>query len=93
MSAGLRGAERSWQNTTVELRIEQVTKRFGGHMALHEFSLVLKTGVLALLGPNGAGKSTLMNVLATVAEPTSGKLIWEGAEVRADAFAGHRAGR
>ncbi len=66
----------------MELRIDQVTKRYGGQVALHEFTLTLRPGVLALLGPNGAGKTTLMNILATVTEPSTGTLSWNGEEVR-----------
>jgi ABC-2 type transport system ATP-binding protein len=66
----------------VELRIDQVTKRYGSQVALHEFTLTLRPGVVALLGPNGAGKTTLMNILATVTEPSSGTLTWDGEEVR-----------
>ena len=70
------------QSKSVELRIEQVTKRYGSQVALHEFTLTLRPGVVALLGPNGAGKTTLMNILATVTEPSSGTLTWDGEEVR-----------
>ncbi len=66
----------------MELRIDQVTKRYGSQVALHEFTLTLRPGVVALLGPNGAGKTTLMNILATVTEPSSGTLSWNGEEVR-----------
>ncbi len=68
----------------LELRIEQVTKRYGKHVALHPFTLTLRPGVLALLGPNGAGKTTLMNILATVTEPSSGSLAWNGVDVGRD---------
>ena len=66
----------------MELRIDQVTKRYGQLVALHEFTLTLRPGVVALLGPNGAGKTTLMNILATVTEPSSGTLTWDGEDVR-----------
>ena len=51
---------------------------------LRDFSLDLSPGVLGLLGPNGAGKSTLMRILATVAEPTTGTVTWNGNDVVAE---------
>ena len=64
------------------LDLESVTYRYrGGHVALADVSLSLRTGIIGLLGPNGAGKSTLMRILATLARPTSGKVHWNGADV------------
>ncbi|WP_327204741.1 ABC transporter ATP-binding protein [Paenibacillus sp. DMB20] len=42
----------------------------------------LKPGIVGLLGPNGAGKSTLMKILATVSQPTSGTVTWNGTDIR-----------
>ena len=66
----------------MELKIESVSKRYRGDvLALSDFSLTLKPGVLGLLGPNGAGKSTLMRILATVTRPTSGQVRWNGSDI------------
>ncbi|MGB0835277.1 MAG: ABC transporter ATP-binding protein [Psychrobium sp.] len=46
--------------------------------ALHNLSLTSHVGVLGLLGPNGAGKSSLMRILATLKQPTSGEVLWQG---------------
>ncbi len=47
------------------LRVENVSKRFGPTIALHNINLHLRKGeVLGLLGDNGAGKSTLIKILA-----------------------------
>ncbi|MCB9111727.1 MAG: ABC transporter ATP-binding protein [Anaerolineales bacterium] len=48
---------------------------------LRDFDLELKPGVIGLLGPNGAGKSTLMRMLATITQPTEGKIEWNGVDI------------
>jgi ABC-2 type transport system ATP-binding protein len=50
-------------------------------VALRNFTLELKPGVLGLLGPNGAGKTTLMSILATITRATGGQVIWNGIDV------------
>lgn len=55
------------------IEVDELTHRYGDHVALHEVSLRVDEGeCLALLGPNGAGKSTLVDVLATIRAPTEG---------------------
>lgn len=46
--------------------------------ALRDVSLRIERGVLGLVGPNGAGKTTLLRILATLLEPTSGVVTWDG---------------
>jgi ABC-type multidrug transport system ATPase subunit len=66
----------------MRLVIEAVSKRYGRSVwGLREFSLTIGPGVLGLLGPNGAGKSTLMRILATVTQPTAGRVSWDGADL------------
>lgn len=55
------------------LRLERVSKNFGGLPALNQVSFAVPRGlVTALIGPNGAGKSTLINCVTGVLEPNSG---------------------
>lgn len=57
------------------LKLEQVTKRFGGLVANHQLTFELRQGeVLGLIGPNGAGKSTCFNLITGVYPLTSGDI-------------------
>lgn len=61
----------------MQLTVENLSKNYrGGVQALRSVQLSLKPGVLGLLGPNGAGKSTLMRILATITQPSSGRVLW-----------------
>ena len=58
------------------LRIEKLTKSFGGLTAVSSVSLSVNKGALVgIIGPNGAGKTTLFNLLTGIYTPTSGKII------------------
>lgn len=64
------------------LRLEGVSKNFGGLPALQDVSFAVPTGRLtALIGPNGAGKSTLINCMTGVLPPTSGSIRFQGSEI------------
>ena len=58
-----------------------VSKAYGSTKALLPTDLVLHPGVVGLLGPNGAGKSTLLTLLATVQQPTTGRIVVSGHDV------------
>lgn len=65
----------------MELVIHDLSKRYGSQWALHEVSLRCGPGMIGLVGPNGAGKTTLMRMVATLIEPTSGSVRWNGLDV------------
>jgi D-xylose transport system ATP-binding protein len=65
------------------LRLEAISKRFGAVQALAEVDFECESGeVVALVGDNGAGKSTLVKVIAGTNPADSGRIIFDGAEVR-----------
>ncbi len=58
------------------LRVESVSKRFGGITANQDVSFEVGAGkIVGLIGPNGAGKTTMFNCIAGYAPPTTGE-IW-----------------
>lgn len=55
------------------IRVENLTKKFNGFVAVDNITFSVKNGELfGLLGPNGAGKTTTINMLSTLLKPTSG---------------------
>lgn len=66
----------------VLLDLRSITQRFGGLIANSDVSVMVNRGeILGLIGPNGAGKSTLFNIIAGAYPPTSGSIIFEGADI------------
>ena len=64
------------------LRVEQVSKRFGGLLALDRASLLAPAGrITALIGPNGAGKTTLFSIIAGFAPPSAGRIVYDGVDI------------
>ena len=73
-----------WKDPQAEpyIRLEQVTKSFGGFVAVDSVSLkIYKSELFCLLGGSGCGKSTLLRMLAGFEEPTSGKIYIDGVDV------------
>ncbi len=63
------------------LRVEELTKKFPGVLAVDRLSFSLGTGeLLAVLGENGAGKSTLTKMISGVIPPDSGRIVLDGRE-------------
>jgi len=61
------------------LRIENLSKSFGGLMAVSEVSFEVEAGtVVGLIGPNGAGKTTVFNLITGNYRPDSGSVIFDG---------------
>lgn len=64
------------------LRVVDVSKRFGGLLALDRASFTAETGqITALIGPNGAGKTTLFSIIAGFQSANEGRVVYDGAEI------------
>jgi branched-chain amino acid transport system ATP-binding protein len=61
------------------LSVRNVTRRFGGIVAIDHVSLEVEKGqIVGLIGPNGAGKTTLFNVVTRLYRPDAGELDFDG---------------
>ena len=64
------------------LKLENVTKRFGGLMAVNNVNLEIHPGeLIGIVGPNGSGKTTLFNVISGVYPPEQGRVIFDGKDI------------
>ena len=64
------------------LRINELTKTFGGLTAVDKVSLHLEQGrILGLVGPNGSGKTTLFNCVSGIFPPTGGNIVFQDQEI------------
>ncbi len=64
------------------LKVENLTKRFGGLLANDRISLTVSEGeVVGLIGPNGAGKTTLFNCIAGYHRVNQGKVFFNGKDI------------
>ena len=64
------------------IEVRNVSKRFGGLLAVSDCSLEVERGsITGLIGPNGAGKSTLFNMVAGNFPPTSGQITFDGRDI------------
>jgi urea transport system ATP-binding protein len=68
--------------TTALLSVESVTVSFDGFKALDDLSFSVAAGAChVLIGPNGAGKSTLLDAIIGRVRPTSGRILFKGADL------------
>ena len=65
----------------MELKLTNLTKKFGEFTAVDHMNLTMTEGVYGLLGVNGAGKTTLMRMLCTLLLPTSGSITCDGKDI------------
>jgi branched-chain amino acid transport system ATP-binding protein len=64
------------------LKIDNVSKSFGGLKAVDDVSFSIEKGeIVGLIGPNGAGKTTLMNLIGGMYQVSSGKIVLDGVEI------------
>src|ERR671910_3888500 len=63
----------------VAIKLDQVTKRFGDHVAVDDMSLEIAKGeFFSLLGPSGCGKTTTLRMIAGFEQPTEGHILLAG---------------
>src|SRR5207244_1759541 len=64
------------------LETRELTRRFGGLVAVHRVSLAVARGeVRSIIGPNGAGKTTLFNLITGALAPSEGRIFFKGGDV------------
>src|SRR5438105_15907426 len=72
--------------TDIILETRQLTKEFKGFTAVSKVDLsVVRGHIHALIGPNGAGKTTCFNLLTKFLQPTSGSIVFDGADITREA--------
>jgi len=65
------------------LRLEKVTKRFGGLSAVSDASFSVNKGeILGIIGPNGAGKTTIFSLIVGLHKPSEGRIVFNGREIQ-----------
>ncbi|HBO83634.1 MAG TPA: ABC transporter ATP-binding protein, partial [Deltaproteobacteria bacterium] len=64
------------------LKLENVTKRFGGLTAVNQLNLEIDAGEsIGIVGPNGSGKTTLFNIISGVYFPNEGRIFFDGQDI------------
>jgi len=66
----------------VLLQIENLSRSFGGLLALQEINFDLHEGeILGIIGPNGSGKTTLFNLITKFLKPDTGRIMFKGKDI------------
>jgi branched-chain amino acid transport system ATP-binding protein len=66
------------------LQVQDVTKTFGGIIALNRVSFEVHEGeILGIIGPNGSGKTTVVNCITGFVKATSGRILFRGKDITA----------
>ncbi len=64
------------------LKLENLSKNFGGLKAVRDLNLVINEGeIFGLIGPNGSGKSTVLNIIGGTYPRTKGKIFFKGEDI------------
>jgi ABC-type branched-subunit amino acid transport system ATPase component/ABC-type branched-subunit amino acid transport system permease subunit len=67
------------QKEPQRLKVQNVTKHFGGLAACNYINMIVEEGTIhGLIGPNGSGKTTLLNMISGIYKPTSGNIFFNG---------------
>ena len=65
------------------LQVERINKSFAGARVITDLSMEVQEGsIFGFLGPNGAGKTTTMRMILDILRPDSGRITWNGRDVR-----------
>jgi ABC-type branched-subunit amino acid transport system ATPase component len=74
--------ERKYGDRDIVLETQQVTKIFGGLVAVNAFDVKVHQGeICSLIGPNGAGKTTVFNVVTGIYNPEQGKVLFNSEDI------------
>jgi branched-chain amino acid transport system ATP-binding protein len=69
-------------SVTVQMSVDDVSKRFGGVTAVDGISITVPKGaIVSIIGPNGAGKTSLLNMISGFYKPDSGRIALEGRDI------------
>jgi ABC-type proline/glycine betaine transport system ATPase subunit len=72
---------RAADNRGVLFDLEQVTYSRGGNLVLRDVNVRLPVGASCIAGPSGSGKSTMLRLLNRLADPDTGRVLYEGVDV------------
>ena len=73
--------EKKWKDNDITLKIEDLSKNYGNHLAVDRISFQVHRGeTIGLVGPNGAGKTTTIKMIAKLLKPTTGRILLKNEE-------------